>query len=150
MKILIAPYAQKLRNGHRNPKNYPHFKGLIELLGEHNVIQVGRGDEKVIAKTKAFDLSLDNLKKLVSECDFWISVDSFLPHLANHVQKPGVVIFSLSDPNIFGYEQNLNILKDRKYIKQNQFGIWEESSYNNEAFLGPQEVYNIIKERFKV
>ena len=150
MKILIAPYAQKLRNGHRNPKNYPHFKELIQLLNNHDLIQIGRGDEKILTKTRAFDLSLDNLKKLVQECDFWISIDSFLPHMANHLQKPGAVIFSLSDPNIFGYEHNLNILKDRMFLKKNQFNTWEECSYNNEAFLGPQEVYNIIKERFKV
>ena len=32
--IIIAPYAQKLRNGKNNPKNYPfeYWTKLIELI----------------------------------------------------------------------------------------------------------------------
>ena len=76
-------------------------------------------------------------------------MDSFLPHLAQQVEKPGVVIWSVSDPEIFGYKNNLNILKDRKYLRGNQFDIWEAGSYNPEAFLKAEEVYSVIKGEIK-
>jgi hypothetical protein len=38
--IIIAPYAQKLRNNKENPKNYPYWKELIAMIDEL-IIQVG-------------------------------------------------------------------------------------------------------------
>jgi hypothetical protein len=38
--ILISPYAQKLRNGNQNPKNYPWWPELISKIDEE-IVQVG-------------------------------------------------------------------------------------------------------------
>jgi hypothetical protein len=61
-------------------------------------------------------------------------------------KKPGVVLWSLSNPNFFGYNYNLNILKDSKYLRPDQFGIWEQAIYNPDAYLDANTIYNKIKE----
>lgn len=57
------------------------------------------------------NLSYKELKELVRECDLFISCDSFLQHLAYIENKRGIVIFSQSDPKIFGHHKHINIVK---------------------------------------
>lgn len=147
--IVIAPYAQKLRNGKINPKNFPYWKELIQLLEpKYKIIQVGVNGEEKLTKAAAFNLDLDSLKELLINSKFWISVDSFLPHLAHHINKKGVVIWGPSDPNIFGYKENINILKDRKYLRSNQFDIWEVQEFNADAFVSAENIYKTIINNF--
>lgn len=150
MKILLAPYAQKLRCGKTNAKNYQFFPELLSYFKLHNVVQIGVKGEIPLVRDFRADLSYKELLALTSTIDFFISVDSFLPHLAKHVGKTGVVIWGKSDPLIFGYPENLNILKDRKYLRKGQFNYWEEEPFDDEVFLGPKEVYELIKNKFIV
>jgi len=148
--VLLAPFAQKLRNGEVNSKNYPYWKELIELIGKDKIVQIGvKGEEQLVPDMRV-NLSLEEIKKLLHDCAFWISVDSFLQHLADYTKKRGVVIFGPSDPKIFGYPNNLNILKDKKYLRAKQFGIWEEEKFDPERFLKASEVYKIIKDNFNL
>ena len=145
--ILISPYAKPLRNGVANhPKNYPHWQEVVSGLNGEEIIQIGAGDEKAISpKVKMMkNLSFIAIEGLVRQCRIWISIDTFLPHLAHHVGKPGIVLWGQSDPNIFGYKENINLLKDRKYLKPNQFLIWEQCEYNADAFVSPQMVIDAI------
>jgi hypothetical protein len=50
MKIIIHPWSRKLRNGNKNPKDYPYWKELVkELVKEHELIQVGEeGEERLV------------------------------------------------------------------------------------------------------
>jgi ADP-heptose:LPS heptosyltransferase len=137
--ILISPYAKKLRNGLDNPKNYPWWPELISLINEP-IIQVGIESEKQLVDDFRKNLSLDELKVLVNECRTWISVDSFFQHFAWDLNKPGIVLWSQSDPNIFGHPENTNLLKDRKYLREKQFWWWEQCNYNADAFVKPEEV----------
>ena len=142
--IILHPYAKKLRTGMPHPKDYPHWKELAELLDQH-VIQIGIEGEAQIVEDFRRGLSLKEIEALVRTCDYWIAVDSFLPHLAKHIGKRGVVIWSFSDPLIFGYPENINILKDRKYLRAKQFDIWESCGRVEEAFLSPQCIMDFIK-----
>ena len=145
MKILLSPYAQKMRNNMPNPKTYPYWGEVVEELGENNFIQIGVPNESLIVKDFRVNLPLQEIRELIYKCDTWISVDSFLPHFAHHLQKPGIVIFSLSDPLIFGYPENMNLLKDRSYLRPNQFEIWEVQSFIADAFVSPEIVVDAIK-----
>lgn len=127
-----------------NPKTYPWWPDLVERLKGHEITQLGVKGEPKLVKDCRFDCPLDVLKKLLMKCDTWISVDSFLPHLAHHVGKPGVVLFSASDPLIFGYPENVNLLKDRKYLRGNQFDSWESYSFVEDAFVSPDIVVNAV------
>jgi len=145
--IVIHPHAQKMRNGMPNAKNFPYWPQLITLL-DADVIQIGVEGEEELPLVQDFrqGLKLKEVRALLEQCDYWVSVDSFLPHLAHHIPKAGVVIYGVSDPTIFGYPENLNVLKDRKFLRASQFSIWEEQSYSPEPFLGPKEIAKAIEQ----
>ncbi len=143
--IVVHPHAQWMRNGMPNAKTYPYWREVIALLDDE-VVQVGVEGEEQLVKDMRIAQPLKEIHALLVRCDYWVSVDSFLPHLAHHIPKPGVVLFSVSDPTIFGYPENLNLLKDRCHLRPNQFAIWEEQSYNPEAFLEPKAVLKAIRE----
>jgi len=150
MKIVISPYSRSLRSGKRNAKNYPHWEELVELIKEkdHEVIQIGTKEEIPISSTDDFliGLPLKEIAELISNCDLWISVDNFLPHFCNFkkIETQGIVIFSKSNPDIFGYPQNKNVFKSRRCFRKEQFAIWEEQEYDPDAFIAPHYVMQVI------
>lgn len=141
--IIISPYAQKLSNGQENPKNYPYWDELISMIQEP-IVQIGVTGEKALVDDFRTNLPFSDLTKLVNECRTWISVDSFFQHFCWDLGKPGVVIFSQSDPNIFGHKENVNLLKDRKYLRPNQFWLWTQTTYDIKAYVQPEEVWNKV------
>lgn len=137
--ILIHPYAKSLQNGKRNPKNYPYWKELIALIDEP-IIQIGvEGEEQLVSDFRK-NLTMLELRQLVKDCRTWIGVDSFFQHLAWSEGKPGIVLWSVSDPLIFGHAENINLLKDRSTLAPNQFLWWDFTEYNPDAFTEPKEV----------
>ena len=146
--ILISPYSKVLRNGKRNPKNYPWFPEIISGLKDYEIFQVGRGEEPVlIGTTPLFDLDIWDLSMHIKSCKTWISVDNFFQHLAWFVDKPGIVLWGPSDPQIFGHKLNTNLLKDKKYLRERQHDIWERQEYNEDAFVKPEVVLEILEKR---
>lgn len=147
MKILISPYAKAMRNGKPNPKNFPYWKQLVQMLvaDGHEVIQLGTEGEVVLVPDFRKGLSFKEIKELIKSCDLFISIDTWLQHACHHYGKKGIVIFSQSDPRIFGYPDNINILKDRKYLRPTQFWLWEQAEYNKDAFVKPEVVINSVR-----
>jgi len=147
-KIVISPYSQPLRSGKENPKNYPYWDEIIKSISDLNfqITQIGREGEKKLEYIHEFKINLPfkEIKKLILENDFWISVDNFLPHFCNTFNSRGIVLFSKSDPIIFGYKHNINLLKDRKYLRPNQFNSWDECEYDLDAFIPPSIVISAI------
>lgn len=142
MRILIAPFCKYMRNGKDHPKNFPYWHNLVQLLSNagHELIQIGiEGEEQLVPDFRK-GLSFKELKDLIMECDLFISVDTWLQHAAHHYGKRGIVIFGQSDPAIFGYPENVNLLKDKKYLRKNQFWLWEQAEYNRDAFVTAEEV----------
>ena len=141
--IVISPYSRALTNGKVNPKNYPFWKELIDLVDEP-IVQIGVAGETQLVPDFRQNLSMADLKNLLKECRTWISCDSFFQHLAWSEGKKGIVLWSVSDPLIYGHEENINLLKDRSYLALNQFLWWEAQEYNAEAFVQPTEVFDIL------
>jgi len=158
MKIVISPYSQKLPKeklcaGHNgtNPKNYPYWEQLITLLKQEipdiEIVQIGVAGEKLLkgVTTIKHNLPPQELLDLIKGCNAWFSVDNFFQHFATYYKIPnGFIMFGLSDPKIYGYKQNTNILKDRKYLRPDQFGFWWNVVPNDEAFLSAEEVLKIV------
>lgn len=142
--IIIAPFTQKLRTGKLNPKQYPFWKELIQLIDEP-IVQVGIEGEEQLVPDFQKNLSIKDLRKLINECQTWISCDSFFQHLAWDEKKPGIVLWSVSDPKIFGHPENINLLKDRKYLATNQFLWWESIEHSNDRFILPNEVIKYLR-----
>ena len=137
--IIIHPYAKPLINGKENPKNYPYWEELIALIDEP-IIQIGIKGEKQLTSDFRENLSMIELRQLIKECRTWIGVDSFFQHLAWSEGKPGIVLWSVSDPLIFGHSENINLLKDRKNLASNQFLWWDFTPFNENTFVKPAEV----------
>ena len=147
MKIVISPYSKQLREKDTpHPKNYPFWPELIQLLEGHEIIQVGVKGEVELVENCKFNLPTPELIELCKGMDFFISVENFFPHFVNFnfKDKRGLVIFSKSDPEIFGYSQNINYLKDKKYLRWDQFGPWEYTDYIKEAFPEPIDIFNTL------
>ena len=142
--IIISPYSKFMRNGAKHPKNYPFWVEVLSRIKEP-VIQVGVDGETQITQDFRKNLPLSQLSELVKECKTWMSCDSFFQHFCWDLGKPGVVVFGQSDPNIFGHPENINLLKDRSYLREKQFWIWEQAEYNEDAFVSPDVVIEALK-----
>ncbi len=141
--ILIHPFAKPLRNGKENPKNYPYWKELIALIDEP-IIQIGvEGEEQLVPDFRK-NLPISELRKLIQECRIWIGVDSFFQHLAWDEEKSGIVLWSVSDPLIFGHSENTNLLENRDNLSKNQFLWWEATEHNPSYFVKPEIVKNYL------
>lgn len=143
--IIISPYAKKLRNGKNNPKNYPYWKELIGMI-EEPIVQVGVDGEEQLVEDFRKNLTISELRKLLGQCRTWVGCDSFFQHLAWDEGKPGIVLWSVSDPLIFGHPENVNLLKDRSYLAPNQFVWWEFIEHRNESFVEPETVLEHLKQ----
>ncbi len=144
--ILISPWSKVLRDGSYNAKNYPWWPVVIsKLKEEYDIVQVGVGGEEQLVEDFRKNLPLKEVAKLIEECYVWISVDNFLPHLAHLVGKSGIAIWGVSDPNIFGYKENKNLLKSRKYLRENQFFIWDGVKHDPNVFVSPDVVINAVR-----
>lgn len=141
--ILIHPYAKKLFSGKENPKNYSYWKELISLINEP-IVQIGIEGEKQLVDDFRKNLPINELRLLIKECNTWIGVDSFFQHLAWSENKAGIVLWSVSDPLIYGHTINNNLLKDRVYLAKNQFLWWENTEHNPDAFVKPEEVVKLL------
>lgn len=150
MNIIIAPFSKKLPSGKRCAKDLPiyYWNQIIKMLklDNHSLIQVGGKDDKQLLEDCRLGLNESELKKLIESCDFFITVDSYFQHLAWYYNKKGIVIFSKSDPKLFGHKENFNILKDESYLRKEQFAFWHDEPYDIDAFLEPEEIYEKIKE----
>jgi hypothetical protein len=145
--IIISPYSHVMPNGAKNPKTYPHWQKVVNQLKDQGkrVIQIGTHNEvPLVGAETFFGKPSRELIQLVNTCETWASVDNFFPHLCSHTKKSGVVIWSRSDPLIFGYPRNENLLKSRLYLRPDQFGKWTDCSYMEEAFIDPSVVVNAI------
>ena len=142
--IIIAPFAQKLLNGKENPKNYPYWKELIGMIDEP-ILQVGVQGEKQLVDDFRKNLPIKELRKLLQECQTWIGVDSFFQHLGWDEGKKGVVLWGPSDPLIFGHPENVNLLKSRDFLSQNQFLWWEAVEYDPNRFVDPSTAFDAVK-----
>lgn len=143
--IIISPYARKMRNDKPHPKNYPYWKQLLKKIDEE-IIQVGIEGEEQLVDDFRKNLPLNILAELTMSSKTWISVDSFYQHFCWDLKKPGIVLFGQSDPNVFGHPENVNLLKDRKYLREKQFWLWEQTDYIQDAFVKPKMVLDALKQ----
>ena len=141
--IVISPYSRSLSNGKNNPKNYPFWEELIAMIDEP-IVQIGVEGEVQLVKDFRKGLPISQLKELLRECRTWISCDSFFQHLGWIEGKKGIVLWSVSDPLIYGHPENINLLKDRKYLAGNQFLWWEAYDHNAETFVPAREVFKCL------
>ena len=137
--IIIHPFSKALPSGKVNPKNFPYWQTLIAMIDEP-IVQIGVTGERQLVDDFRCDLPIAELRSLIKKCRTWVGVDSFFQHLCWTENKPGVVLWSVSDPLIFGHPENTNLLKDRRFLTPNQFLWWDATEFNIDSFLLPVEI----------
>lgn len=150
--VIISPYSSKLHNGKPNAKNYSYFPELIKLFKNKGfyIIQIGVSGEARFEGVNEFkqNLSFKELEVLAWKDEtLLISVDSFFPHFCHTIGRSCIVLWGKSDPNVFGYKENINILKDRKYLRNahDQFVFWNDVEFDPEVFVKADEIMKIIE-----
>jgi len=151
MKILISPFAAKLPTGNRNPKNWPYFAEMVQLLNREGseVIQIGVKGEDRIEGVGQFIVGWPLRKLRELEWNSYVSVDNFWPHYCHQERlKGGIVVWGQSDPQVFGYPENINLIKSRSYLRPLQFAHWFDVQYNPDVFVTPDVVMDALHGRF--
>jgi ADP-heptose:LPS heptosyltransferase len=148
--VLLSPWSRKAGcEGRWNPKDYPYWREVVAALVADGiqVRQLSCLHEPDVAgcASRSDDLSFSQIKQLIRDCGAWCSVDSFFHHLAWSVGKRGVAVFGPSDPLVFGHPENVNLLKDRKFLRERQFGLWSEVAWRPEIFPDPGEVIKALR-----
>lgn len=126
MNILIAPFSRGAPDVRRNPKDWLWWPVLVEKLREagHRVVQTGLPEDmRLNADDWMLPADLGALKKTLKDFDLFISVDTWLQHAAACHGLKGIVIWSVTDPGIFGYPENVNLLPADPDLSRNQYAI---------------------------
>jgi len=150
--IPIFPWSRNTTEGAPSPKNYSHWVSVVSGLVKagHEVVQVSTSSEPDVQGARRMnDLTFQKIGALLATASTWIAVDNFLPHMAWTLSQPGVVIFGLSDPDIFGHRENINLLKGRHFLRARQFGLWSQADPNPEAFVSPEIVVRAAEQSIK-
>jgi len=146
--ILFAPYAKHTVEGKPSPKNYPWWPEVVRGLSGvgFQVHQLAYGPEPKVpgVYTVTANPTFKVIVKLLNECETWMSVDTFLQHMAWDIGKPGVAVFGPSDPVIFGHPENTNLLKNRLYLREQQFWWWSQCDFDPQNFVTPKEVVSAV------
>jgi GT2 family glycosyltransferase/ADP-heptose:LPS heptosyltransferase len=164
--IIISPYS----HNEFHPKSYPMWDELVEMIKPlgYKLIQIGRKDDQykdapdITMKNSEkeikgvdeilWNLPLTTIEEMIKGCKTWIAVDNFLQHLVNNMAVPtkGIVIWSYSDPEIFGYEYNYNLLGSNKagvsYLRKGfkQYDTYHSITKAKVAFPEPQKIKEIF------
>lgn len=150
--IIISPWSRKTPKGEHCAKNYPFWPELITLLKQEgfHTIQIGKGEEeKLQCDDIFFNKPLIFLLDLLKRYNNWVAVDNFFPHFAHYYGFYGTVIFSKSNPKIFGYPENQNLLKNESFLRKDQFLFWDNEPLIKESFIEPEKVIQAIKKMQK-
>lgn len=152
--VIISPFSRNTPGGAQSPKNYPWWSSVVKGLQKKGikVIQISaKGECKIGADEVYFGLTFMEIEEKLLAVDLFCSVDNFFPHFANNFNKRGVVIFSKSDPNLFGYKENTNLLKSKEYLRnpKEQYMFWEGVSYDKSSFVSPEEVVEAVCNRLQ-
>ena len=146
MKILFSPFARSLPNMDFNPKDYVWPEEVVKFLMEqgHEVVQVGVEGERQLCPEFKKGLRFGDLGDLILACDTAVTIDSYLQHHCDYLGKRAIVIFGVSDPLIFGHPRHINLLKDRSYLRSNQFDTYNGYPWVKEAFVEPETVIRAL------
>lgn|SRR5574343_140185 len=151
--ILVFPSTNRFDN-QINAKEYPYFSQLIKLLEKkgHTVIQIGSRTDQPITPMFIHNTNWKVLETLIKNCDFWISIDTFIQHFVKtqNLNKRGIVLWGPSNPKHFGYSDNLNIVKDSKFFRQEQYKWWKDFPPDTKYWFSPNELLNIIQKEFQL
>jgi len=132
---MIKVIIQTKTNSAGKAKEWPFFEELISLNPEVNFVEVLIEGQNPTKGAAAMYGTRKEILQELKDSDMFISIDSWLQHLASmQTDKLGLVIFSRSNPAIFGYPKFANVFENTKYFKSNPYEAWSPVDIMTEAF----------------
>lgn len=123
-KIVLHPWPRLLPNAAPNPKVWPYWGRFVRILrrnllsrieGAWEIVQIGEGfDSQLDVDRLALGLPWEDLIEEVRGAAAFVSIDSFLPHMVHALglKVPGVVVWTVTPPSVFGYPEFQNVTAD--------------------------------------
>lgn len=158
MNILISPYCARIpivQNGKvvgtqdsaKTPYYWKEFMAVVHATQKDwEFLQIGAPDDIHLPHCKFKSPRIpQEAVELIKSTDTWVCPDTWLQHLASPIKK-GVVVWSRSNPKLFGYDTNINLVKDEKYFKPDPWSTWHQTEYIKEAFVDYEEIIMALKE----
>lgn len=127
------------------------FKRIPHMDSKYTMHNIRKGIPKYVYCANL----MMNAYFLRNYVDYFISIDSHLPHLANttYVREnknlKGIVLWQMTNPKIFGYENNINLYRS-KNLPNRSFGLgvfdgWKDSSLNSNKNWNLNEITTHLK-----
>ena len=108
--VVIAPYSDSPR------KMLPltTWEAVVKALKGKGyfIIQVGQRENKYIKGAYSVcgcGINPHQLISLIDKCNYVITLDNFIMHIAHLLKKPAVVLWGPTVPEVFGYEEQCHI-----------------------------------------
>lgn len=94
--VIIAPSAARINdissNKNWNAVDWMNVVYYLQKLG-YNVVQLYKNGDEVIPNTQLVNNpSIEETYVYITQCSFWIAIDSFIHHFATSIGKRGVCI----------------------------------------------------------
>jgi len=156
--LIVAPYPARIPNGKKNCKEYPWWNELTSLIKEKTdyvIYQFVSLEEKKLSHIDYYIDTFNKLweqEKLIKSCTCWISVDNYFHHFMNVIDsgKKGIVLWGKTDPLIYGYPGNVNMLKDRANLRKQKFSVLGIEDFDPKVFYRPTEVLEVLEELINI
>jgi ADP-heptose:LPS heptosyltransferase len=95
-------------------------KIINKFKNDYQIVHIKRQDQMSFTNTTQALDSFRSIAYLISISEKCLFIDSFAQHLAKAVNKKAVVLWSATEPEMFGYDSHINI-KANKYTKEPQY-----------------------------
>lgn len=108
--VAINPTSRTTKN---QEWEIEYWKDLIKRMPDVTFIQLGLKDEEYIEGAVDFrgKVSLRMSVALLKQMKGFVGVETFLGHASAAVEVPAVILFGPSNPEIWGYSENVNLYK---------------------------------------
>jgi ADP-heptose:LPS heptosyltransferase len=139
-----------MQNGKPNPKNWPYWFELISLLvsAGHHIEQCGEEHDTRICGSFIHRISMETVIEDLNRYDLCLCVDTWLQHAAVAAGVPAVVIWTATNPEVFGNAANINVVAESPRFAKDQYAKMELIADSEPGqFPGPtpQQVYAAVK-----
>jgi ADP-heptose:LPS heptosyltransferase len=144
--IIIAPTSD-------SPRKMMHpmaWHGVVERLAAEGVLVIQVGKIMDLHIKGAYSLlnltSPRQLISLIKKCNFVVSSDNFIMHAAKLVEKPAVVVWGPTKPQVYGYQEHIHIQAPLEHcqLRNECLGPRFSQNYATQCPLGPEHCMNKI------
>ena len=100
---------------HNKELNFEHWQSVIMACQNADIIQVGMENEYKLEGIKDLrgKTNIRELISLINSCDYVISIESSIAHIAGILGKKGVVFYTSTSPKAFGYSTLIPIIPEK-------------------------------------